>query len=130
MLRIRHRARDSSQIRISTARTSTDRTIRTSIIRSLVLGIISIVFIWGGFSGFVSLILSVIGLVLASSAKKDGFNEGIRTAGFVTCLIGLIGGLLALLACVACVGALGAVSSSREFERAADDFFYNFYGKY
>lgn len=99
-------------------------------VASLVLGIISIVFIWGGFSGFVSLILGVIGLVLASSAKKDGFNEGIRTAGFVTCLIGLIGGLLALLACVACVGALGAVTSSRDFERAADEFFYDFYGRY
>lgn len=99
-------------------------------VASLVLGILSIVFIWGGFSGFVSLILSVIGLILASSAKKDGFDEGIRTAGFVTCLIGLIGGLLALLACVACVGALGAVTSSRDFERAADEFFYDFYGRY
>lgn len=99
-------------------------------VASLVLGILSIVFIWGGFSAFVSLILSVIGLILASSAKKDGFDEGIRTAGFVTSLIGLIGGLLALLACVACVGALGAVTSSRDFERAADEFFYDFYGRY
>ena len=99
-------------------------------VASLVLGILSIVFIWGGFSGFVSLILSVIGLILASSAKKDGFDEGIRTAGFVTSLIGLIGGLLAVLACVACIGAFGAVTSSRDFERAADEFFYDFYGRY
>jgi hypothetical protein len=99
-------------------------------VASLVLGILSIVFIWGGFSGFVSLILSVIGLILASSAKKDGFDEGIRTAGFVTSLIGLIGGLLAVLACVACIGAFGAAASSREFERAADEFFYDFYGRY
>ncbi len=99
-------------------------------VASLVLGILSIVFIWGGFSGFVSVILSVIGLILASSAKKDGFDEGIRTAGFVTSLIGLIGGLLAVLACVACIGAFGAVTSSRDFERAADEFFYDFYGRY
>lgn len=99
-------------------------------VASLVLGILSIVFIWGGFSGFVSLILSVIGLILASSAKKDGFDEGIRTAGFVTSLIGLIGGFLAVLACVACIGAFGAVTSSRDFERAADEFFYDFYGRY
>ena len=99
-------------------------------VASLVLGILSIVFIWGGFSGSVSLILSVIGLILASSAKKDGYDEGIRTAGFVTSLIGLIGGLLAVLACVACIGAFGAFTGTKEFERAADDFFYNFYGRY
>ena len=73
-------------------------------IASLVLGIISIVCIvanWMYFS-IVSIILGIIGLVLASSAKKKGNKSGVRTGGFVTSLIGLILGVVCFVAC-ACV---------------------------
>ena len=75
---------------------------------SMVLGIISVVLWFFGYSALVSVVLVIIGLVLAGSAKKAGFEGGIRTAGFVLSLIGLIGGALVFVACVACVGTLGA----------------------
>ncbi len=58
-------------------------------IASLVLGIVTIV---AGFPGLIIIGLptGIVGLILASSAKKKGFIGGIRTAGFVCSLIGLI----------------------------------------
>ena len=76
---------------------------------SMVLGIISVVLWFFGFSAIVSVILGVVGLILAGNAKKAGFMGGIRTAGFVLSLIGLIGGALVFIACVAVVGAIGTL---------------------
>ena len=67
---------------------------------SLVLGIISVVLWFFGYSALVSVILGIVGLILAGNAKKAGFNGGIRTAGFVLSLIGLIGGAIFFVACV------------------------------
>lgn len=78
-------------------------------VASMVLGIIGVVFWFFGYSSILSIILGVIGIVLSSSAKKEGNNEGIRTAGFVLSLIALIGGAIAFLACAACVGVFGTV---------------------
>lgn len=77
-------------------------------IASLVLGIISVVLWWFGYSAIVSVVLGIVGLILAGNAKKVGFVGGVRTAGFVLSLIGLIGGAIVLVACVACAGALAA----------------------
>ena len=76
---------------------------------SMVLGIISVVLWCFGYSAIVSVILGVVGLILAGNAKKAGFMGGIRTAGFVLSLIGLIGGALVFIACVAVVGAIGTL---------------------
>ena len=75
----------------------------------------------GGYSALVSVILGIVGLILAGNAKKAGFNGGIRTAGFVLSLIGLIGGAIFFVACVACVGALGSAGATGAF----DDLFSN-----
>ena len=88
---------------------------------SLVLGIISVVLWFFGYSALVSVILGLVGLILAGNAKKAGFNGGIRTAGFVLSLIGLIGGAIFFVACVACVGAIGAADATGAF----DDLFSN-----
>ena len=88
---------------------------------SLVLGIISVVLWFFGYSALVSVILGIVGLILAGYAKKAGFNGGIRTAGFVLSLIGLIGGAIFFVACVACVGAIGAADATGAF----DDLFSN-----
>lgn len=77
-------------------------------VASLVLGIIAVALWFFGYSALVSIVLGIIGLVCAGNAKKAGFVGGLRTAGFVLSLIGLIGGAVAFIACVACVGALGA----------------------
>ncbi|MCR4755302.1 MAG: hypothetical protein K5868_07185 [Lachnospiraceae bacterium] len=79
---------------------------------SMVLGIIAVVFWFFGWGALVSVICGIIGLILASNAKKAGFDGGIRTAGFVLSLIGLIGGAFVFLACVACAGAIGAAGLS------------------
>ncbi len=81
-------------------------------IASLVLGIISVVFWFFGIGSLVSIVCGIIGLILASNAKKAGFEGGIRTGGFVCSLIGLIGGALVFVACVACVGLLGAAGAA------------------
>ena len=81
-------------------------------VASLVLGIIAVVLWFFGFYAIVSVVLCIIGLVCAGNAKKQGFVGGIRTAGFVLSLIGLIGGALVFVACVACIGALGALGNS------------------
>ena len=69
---------------------------------SLVLGIIAVIFWFFGYSSILSIILGIVGLIQASKAKELGYDDAIRTAGFVLSLIGLIGGALALLACAAC----------------------------
>ena len=79
---------------------------------SLVLGIISVVLWFFGYSALVSVILGIVGLILAGNAKKAGFNGGIRTAGFVLSLISLIGGSIIFVSCVACAGVLGAAAGS------------------
>ena len=80
-------------------------------IASMVMGIISVVLWFFGYSAIISVVLGVVGLILAGNAKKAGFVGGIRTAGFVLSLIGLIGGAIFFVACVACVGAIGAAAS-------------------
>ena len=77
-------------------------------VASLVLGIIAVVLWFFGYTSIVSVILGIVGLVCAGNAKKAGFMGGLRTAGFVLSLIGLIGGGIAFVACVACAGASGA----------------------
>lgn len=81
---------------------------------SMVLGIIAVVLWFFGYSAIISVILGIIGLILAGGAKKEGFEGGVRTAGFVLSLIGLIGGAIAFVACVACVGALGGALGSMD----------------
>ena len=73
---------------------------------SMVLGIISVVLWFFGYSALVSVILGIVGLILAGNAKK---------AGFVLSVIGLIGGAIFFVACVACVGAIGAAGTSDAF---------------
>ena len=78
---------------------------------SMVCGIISVVLWFFGMTAIGSVILGVIGLVLAGNAKKAGYTGGSQTAGFVLSLIGLIGGGIVFIACVGCVGTLGTLGA-------------------
>lgn len=73
-------------------------------VASLVLGIISVCCLFGGYSAILSVILSIIGLIMAGSSKKQGYTGGIRTAGFILSLVSIIFGAV-VFACVACAGA-------------------------
>ncbi len=79
---------------------------------SLVLGIIAVIFWFFGYSSILSVILGIIGLAQAGKAKELGFEDTIRTAGYILSLVGLIGGALAFVACIACVSCAGIASLS------------------
>lgn len=83
-------------------------------IAGMVLGIISIVTWFFGAGALIGLITGVIRLICSSNAKKAGFVGGMRTAGFVCSLIGVIGSALVFVACVACVGVLGTAGALME----------------
>ena len=76
-------------------------------IASLILGIISVVLWFFGYSSILSVVLGIIGVVMASKSKEEGYDENIRTAGFILSVIGIIGGAIFFVACVACVGMAG-----------------------
>ena len=80
-------------------------------IASLVCGIVSVVCWFFGVTSILSLILGIVGLVLANNSKKAGYNDGLRTAGFVLSLLGTIFGALIFISCVACLGAAGALGA-------------------
>ncbi|MDF2543984.1 MAG: putative rane protein [Herbinix sp.] len=81
-------------------------------IASLVLGIVSLVFIFFGYGALLGLAMAIVGLVLGIQAKKENPNNGQAKAGVILCIIGLGLCALSFLACVACVGALGSIASS------------------
>lgn len=56
-----------------------------------------------------SVVSGLIGMFCAGNAKKAGFDGGLRTAGLVLSVVGLIGGAIAFIACVACIGAVGSL---------------------
>ncbi len=81
-------------------------------IASLVLGILSVVLWFFGVTSVGSLVLGIVGLILASIAKSQGNRSGMRTAGFILSLIGVIVGAIIFIACVACAGLIGAAALS------------------
>ncbi|NLM61150.1 MAG: hypothetical protein GX193_03630 [Clostridiales bacterium] len=77
---------------------------------SLVLGIVSLVFIFTGTAAFVGIIAGIVGLILGISARKEN-PSGMATAGIVLSVIGLAFCAVSFIACVACVGALGQLAN-------------------
>lgn len=78
-------------------------------IASLVLGIISLVFIFFGTFAFIGMILAIIGLILGISAKKENPEDGKAKAGVVLCIIGLALCTVSLIACALCIGSLASL---------------------
>lgn len=78
-------------------------------IASLVLGIISVVFIFTGGLAFIGLITAIVGLVLGSKAKTIDPTDGMAKAGFILSLIALIVCAIVFIVAIACVGSLIAL---------------------
>ena len=77
-------------------------------VASLVLGIISLIFVFFGTYSFIGMILAVIGLVLGSNAKKEA-PSSMATAGFVLSVISLALCALSFIACAICIGSLASL---------------------
>lgn len=75
-------------------------------VASLVLGILSILFVWIPFIGLVSWVLAPIGLVLGLVALKNPYGKGLAIAGSICSGIGLLGciGWVVLIAAAAAAG--------------------------
>lgn len=73
---------------------------------SLICGIASVVFIWFGYSAFLSIVFGIAAIITGSAARKElpSSETGMATAGFVLGIIGLVLGAFMLVACVLCVG--------------------------
>jgi len=85
----------------------------------LVCGILSVVL--GGFLGtlivtpIIGLVLGIVGLVMSSNAKKQGFNGGLNTAGLVLSIIGVVYSAITFISCTICAGCLGAAGACSSF---------------
>ena len=77
-------------------------------VASLVLGILSIIFIF--VVQWIGLILGIIGIVLAVNARKNN-PSGVATAGLVLSIVGTVFCALGFIACAACVAAIGGTST-------------------
>ncbi len=71
---------------------------------SLVLGILSIVGWFFGYSAILSFIFGLIGIVEASKSKRLGYYGGTRIAGLVLSIIGFIGGTAILCIALFAIG--------------------------
>lgn len=80
---------------------------------SLVLGILGLLSGGGLFS--------IIGLVLASSAKKKGDTSGVRKAGFITSLIGLIFFILIIVLVAISIGLGMMVPATMAYTQKSQD---------
>ena len=74
-------------------------------IAALVLGILSIVMCFP--------VLGIVGIVLANSAKKEGFTEGLQKAAFIVSIVGTALGALTFV-CVAIPLIAGIVAAGAE----------------
>ena len=77
-------------------------------VASLVLGILSILFVWIPFIGLVSWVLAPVGLVLGLVALKQPFGRGMAIAGSICSGIGLLG----CIGWVVLIGRAASVSAS------------------
>ena len=83
------------------------------VIASLVLGIISLVFMFIPGVNFLGILTAIAGIILGVLARKsDTEKKGMATAGLVCSIIALALVLIVLIACASCVGCTGCLAAS------------------
>lgn len=81
-------------------------------IASLVLGIVTLALLcWLPPFGF-GVISGILGIIFAVLASKAGYRGGIKTAGLVTSIIGLIIALIFFIPTLLVAGAVGAAGAA------------------
>jgi len=92
-------------------RTNTGQNQDGKAIASMILGIISLIFIFTGTLAILGLIMGIVGLVLGISANKT-YKTSYATAGIVLSIIGIVVCFIVFIAALACVSAaVGLVES-------------------
>lgn len=81
-------------------------------IAALVLGICSLVCCWEGYGALIGLACGVVGMIMASQAKKKGNESTMRKLGFVFSLIGIILSAIFFVACGICTACASAAVGS------------------
>ena len=81
---------------------------KSKAIASLILGICSIVFCW---LPVIPVILAIIGFVMYSGAKKQGFRGGLLTGALVVNIIGLIFSILYTIFYIVLIAGVAAYGS-------------------
>lgn len=84
-------------------------------IAGLVLGICANVCWLFGHTAIGSLLLGIIGILLAVNSKKAGYSGAMLTAGFVLSIIAIVIGALVFVACVACAGLFAVLLGTLAF---------------
>ncbi|MDR2670562.1 MAG: DUF4190 domain-containing protein, partial [Oscillospiraceae bacterium] len=81
-------------------------------VASLVLGIIALVLTWIPWVNIVAIAMSVIGLILAITARKKnaavGAPSGVATGGLICSIIALALSVLSFVTCTLCLTAIGS----------------------
>lgn len=77
-------------------------------VASLILGILSLIFIFIPQVAWIGIILGIVGLVLGITANKEQ-RTGLATAGIVLSSVAIGLTAITFLACVACVSSLGGL---------------------
>ncbi len=92
---------------------------RGAAITSLILGIIAIVLSFFGLVAsewwvltfpIIALVVGIVGMVLAASARRRGYKGGIRIVGLIFSLIGIICGIVFIILCALIAGEVIALS--------------------
>lgn len=80
-------------------------------VASLVLGIVSLVFLFIPGVNFIGIITAIVGIILGAMArKKMDQQKGMATAGLVCSIIALAACTIVWIACIACASAVGAAA--------------------
>ena len=78
-------------------------------IASLVLGIISIVFVFSGGLAWIGVIIGIVGIILGALGRRDIERKGLATAGLVCSIIAVAVDTTTTIACLACAGGMAAL---------------------
>lgn len=110
-----YRAQENAYASAGPVRSAQGNSVRGRSIASMVLGIVSLVTAWFGWSSVLAIAAAVVGLVLGIQAKKTapaGTPLGMATAGIVCSAIGLGLSCIVFVSCVLCAGAFGVLGAS------------------
>lgn len=69
---------------------------------AFIVGLCSLVMTWGAYVGFACLVLGIVGIVLASLARKNGAATSFQKAGMTLAILGLVFSLITGVGCTVC----------------------------